>query len=130
MTHRAAPYQQEQQQQYQQPKPQQPQQQLSDEQTVEEFLEQFDINLLEGAKLLVESKLDCHRDFLRKKRLLLSFSSLSNFLDSFFVLGELNDLENESKGDIPILPDFNITTPANKLIVKNLDSFYNPKVIV
>jgi hypothetical protein len=56
VTHRAAPYQQEQQQQQQQPKPQQPQQQPSDEQTVEQFLEQFDISLLEGAKLLVESK--------------------------------------------------------------------------
>jgi hypothetical protein len=58
VTHRAAPYQQEQQQQQQQqqPKPQQPQQQPSDEQTVEQFLEQFDISLIEGAKLLVESK--------------------------------------------------------------------------
>ena len=53
VSHRAAPYQSE----VHQPKPQQPQppqlqQQSSDEQTVEEFLEQFDINLLEGAKLL------------------------------------------------------------------------------
>ena len=57
MTHRAAPYQPD-----HQPKPQQQQQPLQlpllqqqqpgDEQTVEEFLEQFDINLLEEAKLL------------------------------------------------------------------------------
>ena len=61
MTHRAAPYQ----QQEQQPKPQQQQQQpvqlaqnpADDEQTVEEFLEQFDLSLLEGAKLLASGSL-------------------------------------------------------------------------
>lgn len=57
MSHRAAPYQPD-----HQPKPQQQQlplqlpllqqQQPGDEQTVEEFLEQFDVNLLEEAKLL------------------------------------------------------------------------------
>ena len=58
MSHRAAPYQPDHQpkpQQQQQPQLQLPlhqQQQPGDEQTVEEFLEQFDINLLEEAKLL------------------------------------------------------------------------------
>ena len=60
MSHRAAPYQPEhqpkpqQQQQQQQPLqlPLVQQQQPGDEQSVEEFLEQFDVNLLEEAKLL------------------------------------------------------------------------------
>ena len=52
MSHRAAPYQQDQPQQQQQQQLQQQQQpKPQQEQTVEEFLDQFDVTLLEGAKL-------------------------------------------------------------------------------
>jgi len=97
VSHRAAPYQPE-----HQPKPQQQQQPLQlplhqnqpagEEQTVEQFLEQFDVTLLEEAKLL-----------------------------------EADLTAQDSKKDIPILPDCNVTTPASKLIVQNMDPFFNTK---
>ena len=40
----------------------------------------------------------------------------------------LGGTENESKKDIPILPDFNVSTAATKLLVSNMDPFYNNKV--
>jgi hypothetical protein len=43
-----------------------------------------------------------------------------------FVFSEYE--ETDSKKDIPILPDCNIITPTSKLIVKNMDPFYNTKV--
>jgi hypothetical protein len=34
----------------------------------------------------------------------------------------------DSKKDIPLLPDCNVTTAASKLIVQNMDPFFNTKV--